>query len=625
MPGKTKNSFKNKALAASLLAFSLLPALAAAQGWQLQSLDSQLHEGYDFTDDYGQRVVSVGTVVSDAGNLFGTYVLPDGSVHSYNIKFGTNPEMIIFDNPDFVHLAAGESSCVWFICVTEMPFGMRLTDTDATTNWLNSLPDTSPLPGSLPLSRFPGHFVEENSNDIVASTQISAEGQFTTILNEQLEPFITLPDIPWVVALTSGAEPLVLGYRGEDGVCLVYGEDCQPPPSCDDEDDDRHHNRRGRGHREHGRGHGYGHHHGDCDDDDDGDDHEDEGGGDRAESVVVTESQGPVLIQALSDNTTRIWSFPGKMAGLYRPRQLEDRFPLTMNDHMVILRASVELYHGDYRNRLFVCRLGETIDVDGDGVVDCEGGLVPLIPLEESPSVDTVIGFSLNNGGLLMGNFGYNAAGIGRPFMVDTESDSPRLMPLHGLTHGSGGWELNTVSDINASGMAVGYGYQDCSAQPQAWTLYPQEQDPPALWLGHAVQPGNAAVEPGDRFRPEVPVSGGSGDYQYRIQHKTPADPDWQLLHDWQDEAGSWHAPNDYLGDACLRISVRERADTSVTAEKVIRVLVTDLDDSNGPRDPDLIGDRDSADSLEDLVQLGSGGGVTLLLLVISGLIRRRH
>lgn len=607
---KHNNSLIFSALA-HVLVLAALASPAMAGSWEFRSLEDQLPENADFTTTYKQRVFSVGTVVNNTGNQFGTYVMPDGSINSYNIKFGDNPAYTLFNSPGFVHVAAGDTPCQSFLgalfCLREWPFGARIADDGATAGWLNTLPDTSPLPGSLPLFRYPGHFVEENAEGVVATSQRSPDGAFSAVLDENPEMLVTLTDIPWVVALSSGQEPLVLGFRGTGGDCLVYGESCVPD-DCADGEDDGHSHTRGVGHREHGRGYGYGHHKHDCDE----------------ATATDTDFGEPVLVRAFSDGSSKIWTFPTSTVE-YPGAVMTQRFPLTMNDSTVILRASLTLNGDVHDNLMFRCDLPEGTDLNGDGVVDCINGLTPLEPLEDATSVDTVIGFSLNNEGLLTGNYGFNAAGIGRPFALDLSATSPEAIPLHNLAAESGGWELNNVTDSNDQGVAVGYGHRDCSAEPQSWTLNPDTAAGPALILGHAIQEHNGATAPGTRVSPKVPVSGGSGDYEFRLQGKAPEDAQWQPLQDWLPDIDGVTAPAGHLGDFCLRVSVRDRHDLSVTGEKVIRLRITDqpLDAPATPRTPDLIGDREPSEPLEEFTQLGALGGLSLWLMLMAGLYRR--
>jgi hypothetical protein len=614
--------------AAGALCLAASSSVAATQ-WTITSLAQQLPVQGDFTESFRQRRLSLSTVISDSGNQYGNYVLEDGSVKSFNVRFSSNPAFSVVDSDAFIPLAAGEPICPWGFCLTEWPFGIKLTDTGATTAWLDTATDTSPAPGSLPFSRFPGNFVAENHDGVVASTQLSAEGQFGLVMDRNSGMTIELPDVQWVIDLTSGAEPLVLGYSGERGDCLVYGEGCRPPV-CDDDDDDHdhdhdhdhdgHQNHRGRGHREHGRGHGYGHHRDeqhDCDDDHDDDEQS-------QNRVVAPTPEGAVLIQARSDNSTIVYTFPRQLDGSSAVMTVDDLFPLAMNDQLVVLRGSVSLGDRYFERRLLACKLGETLDVDGDRVIDCEDGFVPLVSLFDSHPVDTVLGFSLNQQGLLTGNYGYSAAGIGTPFVLDTtSSESPDL--LSNRLKAGNDWEIHTVTDLNASGVAVGYGYQDCSALPEAFSLYPQTgTSTDALRLSHRLQPDNAAVAPGDDFTPVISVTGGSGDYQYRLSTRQPGDEGWQLNHDWRTSFGAYAAPDDYLGDVCLKLEVRDAADSELSRTDILRVRVSEEDNDAGtPGGPDLLGDR-TADDADNVVTLGVTGGLHLLLLFFTGLIRRR-
>lgn len=592
------------------LLLSLLPLSGTAQPFTLAPLEAGIPES-DFRDTYQQRLFSLATAINQHGNMLGVYMLPDGTVKSYNVRFATNPAFSVVDSPDFISLAGGEPVCGWF-CITEWPFGIRLTEGSASTAWLTTPVDSSPLPGSLPFSRYPGNFVEENRDGVVATTQEAPEGQFAAIL-DGVGMLILLPDIQWLVALTSGAEPLVLGYRGDDGRCLVYGEGCEPPECEEDaEHGDGHQNPHGRGHREHGRGHGYGHDRPEpCADD-----------STAAELQVAGE---PVLIRARTDNSVLTWTFPVQLAAPYANASVTRLFPLTMNDQRVVLRASVEIDGARYENRLLSCTLSPAIDNNGDGIVDCDGGLTPLVPLAASTPVDTVIGFSLNSAGLLLGNYGYNAAGIGTPFLVDTAAVTPRQVPLYSLARGDGSWELNNVTGINDSATVVGYGYADCSEQPESWFLSPEDTASPGLTAEYRQQTDNAAVLPGELLTPDIPVTGGSGDYHFSMQSKTPRQSEWQPVHDWQPRPGPFAAPTDYLGDVCLRVRIRDNADATLTAERVIRVLVTDnLTDGQPttPRIPDLLGDRapDEDSTLEELV--GPWPLQSLLMLLIAGFLR---
>ena len=599
------------------LAAGLLLAVSAhANVWRFAPLEPQLPENNSFRDSFVERSVSVSTAINDRGNQYGWYRLPDGTTWSYNLLFADNPEFTSVARDDFVPLSAGERECFSFFCGTEPPFGIALEDNEAFSAWFNTASGTSPLPDSLPFSRFPGQFVSENGEGVVASTQVTGQGQFSAIMNDELQPLILLEDVPWVVALSSGKEPLVLGYRGNDGDCLVYGRDCEPPP-CENEDGDRHHNTHGRGHREHGRGHGYGHDKHHCEHDHDGI---------QKATTTSRDHEGPVLIRARTDNSTRVWSLPRHLGGSGQQGLARERFPLTMNDERIMLRATVEREGDTYRNRLLQCRLPVEIDIDDDGIVDCVDGLRPLIPLARATPVDTVLGFSLNDQGQLIGNYGFNAAGIGEPFFVDTRADEPVSQALQNRSSDHRNWELNVVTDINADGMAVGYGHRDCSPSPDAYTLYPDtDTNASRLQFDPVVQPENAAVKPGQRFTPLVHASGGSGEYQYRMNSKRPEDNDWQPVHDWRSRPGSYHSRDDHEGDVCLRVRVRDQAAPETTASTVIRVRVSEAPEEadDGADETDVMQDREIGDAL-DMVRVGAPNSLLLTVLAITGLIRRR-
>lgn len=608
---------KNRDCAGLLNVLALLlilsPTLAMSEVWEFQSVNAAIPPQSDFFSNYNQRLYSFSTAINNHGTQFGVYTLPNDITKSYSITFSDNPEFSVIDSENFISLTAGAPTCIFGFC-SEWPFGIRLTETEAFTSWLDSPSDTTPTPGSLPFSRFPGNFVSENETGVIASTQISSESQFSVIVPESRESVIELPDIAWVVALSSGTEPLVLGYRGDNGHCLVYGHGCEPP-ECDEADDGGHENTRGKGHREHGRGHGYGHDHDDC--------HEEDRTTHGVSTSTADESTGSVLIKAHSDGTTERWGFPEYLDRKYDYAKVEKTFPLAMNDNQVILRATIKKHNQVWPNRLLQCRLGPEIDTDGDGIVNCEGGLMPVIPPAEAQSVDTVLGFNLNADGKLIGNYGFNAAGIGNPFFLDTTAEAPTMHPLRNRVKKQEGWELNTITDINQQGTAVGYGYSNCSSKPDAYTLYPvSDTTLPQLAIQHQVQSNNGAVLPGEKIRPKMDLSGGSGNYLYRLDSKRPEDAEWHAEHGWREELGSYQSSQNHEGDVCLRVRVQDSANANRSTQTMIRIRVTETLRS-GAREQDLIGDRDTGSAM-DMLHIGSTGQFALLALALAGVFRRR-
>lgn len=600
---------RHHALPVALLA-SILLAVAgtATAGWEFSSVSDALPPpsdpvvSSDIKPVFDQQVLSVGTALGENGAMYGFRVTDDGTPHAFAIRLGTNPKGRMLDKEDMLGLTGAENYCYSIICLGyDIPFGIRITEAVTAITGYSNTPDDAPVvAGALPFALFPGNFVKENVNGVIASTQVAPDGSQAGVVI-QGATITTLDDVPWLVALNDAADPLVLGYDGADGDCLVYGENCAPP-SCEDNGPD-HQNTRGRGHEEHGNGHGYGHDHDDCDD-----------------RVVPAPAENAALMLVIHDDgsATRL-RFPAS-AGSAAVTAL---FPLAINSTTAVLRGTVG--SGDAaRGKLLLRCDFIAADANDDGIVDCSGGTLSVIG--DGIRAGTVLGFTLTDAGLLAGNHGYNAAGVGAPFLVDLDDDVPQAVSLHNLAAGDEDWEINTVTDLNTAGEMIGYGYRDCGTLPQATRLVPSEADAGTLVMAHDATVHDGYLEGNDRLSLAPVVSGGSGSYQYRIERRIPGDSGWTLQQDWSSRVSAWRAGS-FRGEVCFRVTARDVAMPDTIQSRVTRFVVVDGDDDAnvggeaGPAQEQLTAVEET--DLRDLLSLG--GMHPLLLAGLVLLARRRQ
>lgn len=577
---------------------------AVPDGYGFASIADQADDPV-YAVNYGPERVSLGTAINNNGHLFGFRVTEAGILRSFNIAFGTNPKMTSVETDNFVALSGSDTSCWWIFCTTEFPFGMRvLDDGTAVTAFLNTVTGTSPLPGSLPYALFPGNFVEENRNGIVASTQVDLLTQFGAFFHPA--GVTVLADVPWLVGINDLAHPLALGYDGLDGDCLVFGENCAPlPEECAADGTDTHSNTTGQGHESHGRGHGYGHYK--CRDD-----------AVAGTSTAGTADTAPALLPGTgalllglssSDYSVTRYRFPLQVTAGDAAHAVRHAFPLAINDSRAILRGDVVVGSSTLDKRLLSCSFdGSAPDADGDGVVDCIGGLQLVGGVTGSIRVGTVLGFSLNNAQTLAGNLGYSAAGIGAPFVVDVAAAVPAPVLLSNLAAGSAGWEIHSVTDLNQNGRMIGYGYRDCGTFPQAFLIDPGTAPASAIRFHRGTFESPALLEAGNLLALTPTVSGGSGHHEFRIQTRTSADVDWTLLADWSADAGVFAPAESFRGDVCFRVEARDALAPESSSEMVVRYRVVDplpADDNEGG-DGDTTSDE-PADNDPDAPVSGSG------------------
>lgn len=623
-----------------LLLALLLPAIARAglpDGYAFSAVGDAIPLQADYRQQFADQQLSIATATNNNGLLYGFRVTGDGMVRGFNIAFGSNPQMTAVDSEHFIALSAADVTCWWIFCNTEYPFGVRIVEDaesgvrGAVTAFLNTPTDGTALPGSLPFLAYPGNFVDENRRGVVASTQVSAEAQFGVLFHTG--GVTQLDDVPWLVAINDLEQPLVLAYGGADGPCQVFGEDCAPPPPQECVDDPN--PGKGGGNESRGKGHAWGHNK--CRD---GAEDGNNGGGNDGRGgdsgAVIGNGNGALLIRLLPDGSTLRYRFPASVVAGDALRATANVFPLALNDNTAVLRGDV--LNGDtvLDKRLLACRFDPASpDTDADGVVDCQGGLRLLGGTAGSVRAGTVLGFALNNAGVLAGNLGFSAAGIGYPFLLDINADAPRAEPLANLATGADDWEINVLTDLNQSGKLVGYGYRNCAAQPEAFFLNATAGGTAG---GLRFARGNfefpALLPAGTPLAVQPTVLGGSGDYEWRVERRTPADSEWQLHSDWSADVPAVD-PGDHRGDLCLRIAVRDAQSPALQRQTVVRYFVGSETAGDGDDDSDVIdSDEESGRanpvalrptgrfSFADLV--GAGGG-WLLLAMAALVIRRRR
>lgn len=625
-----------RALLLAVLALVPVAAAAAVPGsYRFQSLSEAMEPGWSKTQ-YDAQIGSVGVAVNNNGNLFGYWAGTDGRLHSYNLVFGSNPRMTVLYTHDFLAASGGDSTCWWIFCSTEMAYGVRIEPASLFAAFVNTPMGTSATPGSLPLMRFPGNFVEENANGTIAATQVGGGTQYGVVIQKNVP--IAITDVPWLVAINDNAAPQVLGDIGAEGACFVYGIGCpsQVPIGCIyDPETDTHDNDLGKGHGEHGNGHGYGHYKCDGVPEPASDAaHDAHGGtGDSTDtgtggSAQFLPANGAVLIQVRADNTTQRYGFAAWLGDGTANAWVARVFPLALNRNTAVLRADLSLGGMIYDRRLVSCRFDPAaLDANLDGLVDCIGGL-QVVGGNPGIRVTTVMGFSLNDDGQLFGNFGNNASGIGAPFVLNIAAATPQATLLSNVATGAGTWEIHHVSDNNRTGRAVGYGFQDCGTRPRTFLLTPLLAPAGGLQFVYGMFEQDTVHAAGSSIDVRPLLAGGSGNYQYRTFVKTPGDAQWNLLSDWGMTGGSYNAGS-YTGDVCFRIEGRDASAPLFVQKEVVRhrlVATLPAINPNADQGPLEVQSTVSASSLsyDPALLAGALAPFALLALVLVGMRRRR-
>ncbi|MFN3713248.1 MAG: hypothetical protein ACK4SX_06295 [Alcanivoracaceae bacterium] len=555
-------------LKAALVLMVAAQSAQASDGFLLQPL-SDVVAGSQFGAQFATHQYSYGTTVNQRGNLIGWQRTATGQLKSFNVTQGTNPSLVIVDSPDFMALAAGEPVCVWIFCTAALPWGVMITAQGGVGQFIGRDPLLAPLPGSLPDTRFPGALVNANRHGVVATSQIGDDGRYGAVLFPS-GPLI-LNGLPLLVAINDNVPAQILAHDGTGADCLIDGIGCEPAPvaGCDGSQD-THKNTRGKGHQSHGRGHGYGHYR--CGPGKPG---SDSYLGLTAATTLTSVSAGSVaeqegyLVTVSADGEQSRLRFPTTLAS---GETLVRAFPLALNQRTAILRADI---HGAavWPGRLVRCDFNPlALDTNGDGVVDCLNGVRSVEAPETGVEVHTVLGFSLNSHGLLIGNAGFGGAGVGSPFRVQLDQVVPQVDLLSNRMVGAENWELASVSDLNDGRRAIGYGYQDCGDRPRAVVLSPLTGLSASMGfrIGRWLQ--NTAVIPGQAYTVAPQAQGGSGQYLYRYSVKSPGAPDWTLLQDWS--ASPLQAVAAQQGELCYRIELTD-AVSSEQRQLVLRYRVT--------------------------------------------------
>lgn len=568
---------------------------------------------------YESRVMAVATSVNGNGHLGGFWLQNDGQFRSHSLQIAANPALTFLDTPDFLTLTTSDVSCslLWgviLICPHDNAYGIRvvppLLPEDPVTGFSARITpnDVALIEGSLPLAMHPGNFVAENAAGVIATTQVASATQFGVLVHAGGQAVLT--DIPWLVAINDLAEPLVLAYDGDDGNCIVYGEGCTDPTEGQCVDEHGHwHTGHGKGHEEHGNGNGYGHDKCTCD-----------GGG----SVTPPGSNtgGALLLRLLADGNVLRYRFPATADGL----AVSQVFPLAINDDRAILRGSIDNGGTVLEKRLLSCVFNPAaLDGDADNIVDCTGGMTVIGGVGASIRAGTVLGFELNNAGRLVGNYGYNAAGVGTPFVVDITAGTPVATPLADLATNSTGWELNAITDINSAGRMTGYGYRDCGANVDAFYIDESTTAPAsALRFVRGVFESPAQLGIGDTLDIAPVVTGGSGNYEFQVSTRAPGDAGWTLLTDWSADAGQYTAGNT-PGTVCLRVLARDAASPAQSREQIVRYAV--VDDTVAPAPTSVAAILDNINLFDGAgsgTWNGSAAPAWLLVLCLLVLRRRR-
>lgn len=588
--------------------FILLLSCALAQthaAMRLEPLQETVADS-QFGQAYANRQFSIATAINNNGQVTGYQRTGEGLYRSFGITSGDNPALAIVDTPDFIALSAGDAACFWIICSTEFPFGMAITETGALTSFVGAESGSSVIPGSLPFSRFPGSFVEENAHGVVATTQYSAEGQSGFFLGDfGVTP---VPEVRWLVAINDNQPAQALGQIGEAGDCQVFGYGCFPDPDECDDDGDGHSNDKGVGHHSHGRGHGYGHD--DCHDDAE------------MQRSPPTGNGFPALLAMNAEGGVTALAFPQSTDS----GKITRAFALALNDSIAVLRADVRDGSRERTNQLFTCRFDPyALDVDGDGRVDCEAGL-ERVAIDGERELLTVLGFTLNNNGLLVGNGGFSASGIGLPMVADLEADTPTLTLLANYLHVHRDVQLSVITDINDLGEAVGYGYRSCTDQPEAVRILPAEPLAGDIRFVPASLERDTLIRPGQDYTLLPRSAGAAGSALFRYSLLDADSGQWQVQQDWSADPYTATAPAEET-DLCVRVEVADSLDMTHRREQLLRYRVSNdpAPDSASGATPGSALPASPGDALADaLPQIGSGGALALLLLLVRGRSRRQ-
>lgn len=655
----------HNALAATAVAVATLLAAPAAlaaipASYEFQGLRDKIAQPpfstSAFAEAYGDGVLSVGTALNNTNQIIGFWMSAEEVFTTFTIGFGDNPLSASRKTDNFVGVSGGEPACNHLLglftgCAYEYPFGVRILPPASGSGapavisaFLNTPHTSTAVEGSIPYLFYPGSFVEENAAGIVASTQQSVDAQFGVILREVVEVVVggpdirstlTIPlaDIPWLIGINDLADPLIIAYDGTgdaDGNCLVYGPSCKPPVNACDYDANP-------GNGGHNGNESSGHHwgHNKCKDgvvdgnNGGGNNGGGNGGGNGNGRAVeaATLPKGALLLHLQPDNTVVRYRFPTSVPLGLRPGTASKVFPLAINNSRVVLRGDVRLGNTLYDNRLLSCRFNtELMDVDQNLIVDCIDGLELVGGLQNSIRVGTVLGFTLNNDDLLVGNFGFNASGVGMPMVVNMSAVAPAAELLGNLASNTDGWEINTVNDMNDSGRMTGYGYKNCSLEPEAFYVVPRATEPVAgvrFQRGAFEFPGYLPARTALRLQPSM--TGGSGAYEVRVSLKTPDEAEWELFTDWTTDAGSWN-PGSFQGVICFRIEARDPAAPAAHPQQmVVRYSVGVNPPGGSPLNntgTEILTPTEGNYDVGQLLAAGLGLHV-LMLLGIAGLMRR--
>lgn len=195
---------RHHALPVALLA-SILLAVAgtATAGWEFSSVSDALPPpsdpvvSSDIKPVFDQQVLSVGTALGENGAMYGFRVTDDGTPHAFAIRLGTNPKGRMLDKEDMLGLTGAENYCYSIICLGyDIPFGIRITEAGTAITGYSNTPDDAPVvAGALPFALFPGNFVKENVNGVIASTQVAPDGSQAGVVI-QGATITTLDDVP---------------------------------------------------------------------------------------------------------------------------------------------------------------------------------------------------------------------------------------------------------------------------------------------------------------------------------------------------------------------------------------------------------------------------------------------
>ena len=618
----------------TLLLLVWVSAPAMASGYAFHSLPDSLPDN-SYADLFAERRFSMGTALNDNGRLFGYTLDKEGEFHGYSVRLADNPEMAASDHPGFVFLAAANCGGI-FDCLFGTPmYGIRIRDEGAQSDLLvhDSGTATSVVPGSLPFINFPGEFVEANRQGIVISTQIGPEEQYSVVLDPQRASPFYLNDLPWVMDINDHERPQILGYRGSLGDCLVYGKNCVPPPDECDKEDDHPANNQGQGD-----GHAWGqnpchrpwlgiehHARNHCSETDEGcEPAPGEGAGTDFDGPLPAGNKA-VLVQWNGTDEPQQFAFPEKLGRGNGDATVSEVFPLALNNDTALLRGNISDSQQVHWQRLLVCRFdADEPDPQGNGQVECNNGLQPLEPLETGTRIRTVLGFSLNNAGTLIGNTGFRSSGIGTPFRLDIHDSAPEVEPLYNLVSGMEGRELHTVTDINEKGETTGYGYTDCGTRPDTFFLIPEDNEEAQgpRFLSGSFPDLHSRVAPGESvtLSPETEASGT----QFRYRGRTPDAEQWETLRDWGTSPLDL-APEDE-GPYCVQIQARQGTDSdSPVRDAVVRLDVSDKqvtplpDEESTALEP---ADQQEAGPL-GLSMPGTAGLLLWLVVALGGFFRR--